>query len=330
MMRSSRKIPHRFVVVVAVAVGWLCGFFCVVHANNNNNNNKLDPCAPPLKLEKDLRHIIHQSQAQFRFKYNQIIDYSISDGRSCLRNLANEERQWFGMTKLHDDDDDVSSITTRKTVMALLFFLRGNLSAAHEVILGVNLRNMEEGEYAASHRGETSWNDDHPLSIEDDIVHSLIHMCEGDNVGEGGYLGWENAKYWAAGGDKKWYNSPQPKEDGSSVENALIEHPVYQALHKVAIKQNLSHCVDRLWPKEGRTHDIIAGGGKYRTVAVPSNCWDPFHFIELNLQRERLHAEIRQQLDKLQEMLVMLLLRFTLIQSYANTSIIDLDDSLII
>jgi len=34
-------------------------------------------------------------------------------------------------------------------------------------------------------------------------LHALIHRSEGHYVGEGGHLGYENAKYWLAGGHKK-------------------------------------------------------------------------------------------------------------------------------
>ena len=92
------------------------------------------------------------------------------DGTSSLRSLV--------------DNDIIDLLKQQKTyyhrIAAILLLFRGNLEAAsHEVVLGVSPAELEEAEYAASHPGETSWSEDHPLTTASDMIHSIIHRLEG-------------------------------------------------------------------------------------------------------------------------------------------------------
>ena len=289
-------------------------------------------------IPNDMKEMIQSSQSKSHpfnhLRKNTPINYSIMQGTSCLRGLEADQRQLCDILRRRQQETTSSEAGKnddgKKTMLAILLFLRGNISAAHEVLLGVTLENLDEAEYAATHRGQTSWNEDHPLSIEDDILHSLIHLSEGKEVGEGGYMGLENAKYWAAGGDKKWYNdnddSLNEKEEAS-----LVCHPVYEALRKLVTQQKLHTCMDLLWPKDTKTHEIIAGGGTYRRVTVPSHCWDPFQFIDLISKPEELAGDMRNELEGIHRGLVLLLLRYTLLQEYSSKTVSTaLEDGIII
>ena len=153
---------------------------------------------------------------------------------------------------------------------------------------------MLDAEYAATHRGETSWTDDHPLDDVDDIIHSLINRIEGSLVGEGGYTGYENAKYWAAGGPKKLAMAE------------ICEHPVCRALVILATRkadlfsEHSSLLLATLIPSQTVEHKIIAGGGKSRTVSVPAGNWDSLALIDL-WQQASSSLTMRSQLLKLLE-----------------------------
>ena len=155
---------------------------------------------------------------------------------------------------------------------------------------------MLDAEYAATHRGETSWTDDHPLDDVDDIIHSLINRIEGSLVGEGGYTGYENAKYWAAGGPKKLAMAE------------ICEHPVCRALVILATRkadlfsEHSSLLLATLIPSQTVEHKIIAGGRKFRTVSVPAGKWDSLGLIDLWQQASSsLSLTMRSQLLKLLE-----------------------------
>ena len=93
--------------------------------------------------------------------------YSIFDGTSALRSfLADDDDEndldvfrpsSFGMYGLRNPP------AFYRTAAALLLS-RGNLEAAHEVILGVTPHNLDEAEFAATHRGQTDWAERHPLT----------------------------------------------------------------------------------------------------------------------------------------------------------------------
>jgi hypothetical protein len=210
------------------------------------------------------------------------LDYSLFAGHSSLRTLPVQ----------------TAGILTTKTLLACLLLLQGHLDAAHEVILGVQWNNPEEAEYAATHRGETDWAEEHPPSDHDDLVHSIIHRLEGDSKGEGGHAGFENAKYWVAGGPKL----------RSFIGNSTVVHRTLRRLCK-RVAPSLE---GKLIAERERSHEIIAGGGggNRRTVHVARGCFDPVAFIDLcqsrawddelrNLQITELLLLVRYELLKL-------------------------------
>ena len=87
------------------------------------------------------------------------LEYSIFRGDSSLRSLPEYQSRWIG--------------EYGKSVSALMLFLSGSMDAAHEVILGVTPDVIGEAEYAATHPG-SGWYQNHPLSTEDDWIHSII------------------------------------------------------------------------------------------------------------------------------------------------------------
>jgi hypothetical protein len=190
--------------------------------------------------------------------------YNITkQGRSSLRNLTPSESEYVQLSENRFGD---TSNRTSIILAPLLILLHGgqySLDKAHELILGVNRTNIEQAEYAATHPGKTSWSVDHPLDADQDLLHALIHRLEGEKVGEGGHTGFENAKYWLAGGDKML----------ESVE----DHVVKDHLKEFVLKRNYLHHLD-LVPLETRTYSIIAGGGKRRDVVVESGTFDFFRF----------------------------------------------------
>ena len=100
----------------------------------------------------------------------------------------------------NEGDNKSYSTRTKKALWALELTGQGYLDAAHDVILGVTTwEDLDLAEYAATHSGLTNWSQTHPLSDVDDVIHSMIHRLEGSAVGEGGYTGYQNAKYWLAG-----------------------------------------------------------------------------------------------------------------------------------
>jgi hypothetical protein len=224
------------------------------------------------------------------------LDYFIFGGRSALRRddegIATAERS----TIMQEDRPHDRHVTTSdgsyarcigrnyggedksellrlhpelpKACLALLLLMEGRGDEAHEAVLGVTLENFREAEHAATHP-PSNWSRLHPLSDDDDVVHSLLHRWEGDSVGEGNHTGWENAKYWACGGPKRL--------DG----NDLGAHPVRRAL--VALASERAPNLVRLGvvaPTPG-VHRIVADGGSHRVVSVPPGCWNPVQFINV-------------------------------------------------
>jgi len=188
--------------------------------------------------------------------------YNITkQGRSSLRSLTPSESEFVQLSEILFLGNRTSII-----LAPLLILLHGeqySLDKAHELILGVNRKNIEQAEYAATHPGKTSWSVDHPLNADQDLLHALIHRLEGENIGEGGHTGFENAKYWLAGGGKML----------KSVE----DHVVKDNLKEYVLKRKYLHHLD-LVPLETRTYNIIAGGGKRRDVLVKSQTFDFFRF----------------------------------------------------
>jgi hypothetical protein len=148
----------------------------------------------------------------------------------------------------------------------VLLLLREQVDAAHELILGVTWNNKEEAEYAATHRGQTNWTQEHPLTDKDDAIHAALHRLEGSARGEGNHTGYDNAKYWLAGGPKALEKPAQ--------------HVVRTALARIA-RERAPCCVDAGVISSGAKHVIIAGGGKTRNVCVPEGEWDGFVFVDI-------------------------------------------------
>jgi hypothetical protein len=214
---------------------------------------------------------------------NQSLNYTIFSGRSALRDLPPpppplldewREERWNPPPAVK-----TNSTTSFKAIWALELLTAGHLDAAHEVLLGVTFDELEAAEYAATHRGQTTWNQDHPLDETDDFLHSMIHRLEGPQTGEGGYTGHENAKYWFAGGPKAL----------SSLPSSSSEHPVYRALSEYAsqVHPNLvrrpsstSSILPTLIPAADVSHEIIAGGGRNRTVQVRAGSWDGIDLVD--------------------------------------------------
>jgi hypothetical protein len=208
--------------------------------------------------------------------------YSIFSGRSILRTVV-------------PSIQDVRS----KQYLALKFLIEKNLDAAHEVILGVNWTNIQEAEYAATHPGMTNWNQRHPLSNEDDLLHSILHRLEGNHIGEeGNYSGWENAKYWATGGPKR------------HVCFSPYHHPIHQALCQLC-PQIAPTLKSYLITKKTRYHHSIPSGdkGRLRSICIEPNCWDPISYINLCH-----YSEWTDELKAIQIAEILLLLRMELLK----------------
>ncbi|CAJ1954733.1 unnamed protein product [Cylindrotheca closterium] len=244
------------------------------------------------------------------------------------------------------DNDDT------KAQVALLLLLAGHGDAAHDVLLGATLDNLKDAEYAATHRGQTNWAQEHPLSDLEDVLHSLIHrIYEGSRVGEGGYTGYENAQYWCAGGPKQYQEPIMAREMKIMNKNAAriptstgVLAKVYQELCQLALKKapicvsrgiiaqasppgttaSKHHDADDNKSAAGTViHSIIAGGGKFRDVHVPEKCWDPIVFCQLLLENESTNSEkddesqlsLQQELDYLTEKELELLAKYLLLVS---------------
>jgi hypothetical protein len=218
-------------------------------------------------------------------RHQQFLEYGIFRGHSALRILPESELATiFAPEELRSE-----------TLRATLLLLRGHGDAAHETLLGVTLDNLVEAEYAATHPGQTDFSVKHPLSKYDDMLHSLIHRWEGTLKGEGNHTGYENAKYWAAGGPKN-VDVVCHLFSNYLMQYACLECPL-------AVSQGV------IAAKDGCEHEIIAEEGNHRTVKVPGNCWDPFAFIEILCRSkaedkdEAISSENKQLLhDQLQQL----------------------------
>ena len=184
---------------------------------------------------------------------------------------------------------------------ATLLFLKGYSDAAHEVLLGVNMENIKEGEYAASHRGQTNWAQEHPLSDAADILHAAIHrIVEGKELGEGDHTGYENAEYWLAGGPKLL--------DRPAV------HPVRDALARIA-RDHMPMCTAQgVIASEDTQYVVLSGGGRSRTVCVSCGQWDDFAFLKLceKWADGILDKDTEEEVAALQRAEIILLLRHEL------------------
>ena len=205
------------------------------------------------------------------------MQYEIFNGKSSFRSLTSQ--QLILCQKLH---------TKSKLLLVFYFLLKQNLDLAHEIILGVNTQNFQEAEYAASHPGQTSWSDDHPLSTLDDILHCIIHRFEGCNrskEGSGTYSGYENAKFWLVGGDKKLSTNDEHDLWTFMKEYVFKNDETRKKFGCLGLVVPEKHDDDDVDSHDGkinrREHSVIASGGARRTVSVGSGKWDEFRFIDL-------------------------------------------------
>ena len=142
-------------------------------------------------------------------------------------------------------------------------------------MLGENMTNHAE------QKEDATSSTDLPLTTEQDMLQVLIHRLEGQEVGDGGHVGYENAKYWLAGGDKKL--------------ESVSDHIVRRGMRDyVAQRSDRFQCLD-LIANDGssnsssrtskRIYGIIAGGGKSREVNVYEGEFDCFRFVDLCAKR---------------------------------------------
>lgn len=228
------------------------------------------------------------------------MQYSIFRGRSAVRDLVESDQYLVDPKELFGDTRNFCPLAAYRAC-AVLLLLRGHVDAAHDVVLGVTLDNLNEAEYAATHRGQTNWTQEHPLTDSADMIHAALHRLEGSAIGEGDYKGYENAKYWLAGGPKAL--------------NLPAKHRVRTRLARIA-RQQTPCCVERgvVAGKDGTKHTIIADGGKTRTICVLPGEWDGCVFIDLCEERERgkLTEEESKEITILQRAELILLLRHEL------------------
>ena len=194
------------------------------------------------------------------------MSYNISrQGTSTIRNLTSIEQNF-----LNNNRKPSSSIRG-----ALLILLHGEngIDKAHELILGVNITNIDRAEYAAKNHGKTSWSIDHPLDAYQTLLHAIIHRLEGSYVGEGGYTGYENSKYW-------YWKAISGDQSSKKIKR-------YEEILGGFVRTNKYHCLSLICNTTERTYDIIAGGKQKRKVYVRSGEFDYFRFVDLCALREK-------------------------------------------
>jgi len=211
--------------------------------------------------------------------------YEIFEGKSSLRHLTKSESRSLTLS-LKEREYKQTQILINKhkddkntlVLPILIFLLKGKLDIAHELILGETTQNIADAEYAATHPGETSWSVDHALTTIDDILHCIVHRFEGINKSkEGGgiYAGYDNAKFWVAGGDKGLEYVADHKLWHHMKEYVTKHHERFHCLGLVA--PIIQGCTTR----DERKYEIIASKGKKRFVPVKAGMWDEFRFIDL-------------------------------------------------
>lgn len=213
-----------------------------------------------LDEESSVHNLIQN--APYRMSYN-----ISNEGKSTFRNLSPLEQIMFR-------DVHPSSSSSIRGPLWIMLYGESGMDKAHECILGVNMTNIEEAEYAATHPGETSWSVDHPLDAAQTMLHALIHRLEGPFVGEGGYTGYENSKYWywkAIHGDE------------NDVKDHM-HHPVGRILRDF-VRKDRYECLSLISNTTGRTYEIISGGGKKRNVHIDNGEFDYYRFVDLCAMR---------------------------------------------
>jgi len=265
--------------------------------------------SPTPPLDALLGDLLREDCSTFRKPL--FMDYSIfRQGISALRSAA-----------ARDVLKQFSCLTKSAKAAALLW--KGYGDAAHEVILGVDWQDeasITGAEYAATHPGQTSWSVDHPLSDVDDLLHSILHRCEGEAIGEGGHSGWDNAKYWAAGGPKQYQRLAPKLESRGPGAGECHESPrdiIYEALKVWAglcAPQCVALVVEAPAVHDTKKHSILAEGGQSRIVRVEPEYWDPFAFIDLCSRKQQLSVEIQKEIERVQEMELKLVIHYELLQ----------------
>lgn len=226
------------------------------------------------------------------------MQYSIFQGASAVRSIPECDEHLINLKALFGVTTSTSATAAQYRACAILLLLRGLTDAAHDVILGVTPHNFEEAEYAATHRGETNWTQEHPLSDSADMIHAVLHRLEGSLKGEGGYKGYENSKYWLAGG-------PKALESPAKLSVRTVLARIAQDSAPYCVADGVVAC------EEGAKHSIIADGGNTRTVCVAAGEWDGFIFADLCERREygELSKEQADEVTMLQREELMLSLR---------------------
>ena len=161
---------------------------------------RIDDLSIPIASKAILDRAFEDSMILSR-KTSLQMDYGLFRGVSTLRSLSTEDKNLldpshYGIESLQTEQQKSSFYR----MVAILLLLRENLGAAHEVLLGVTVSELQVAEHAATHPGQTPWAENHPASFEDtsDWIHSVIHRYEGANIGEGNHTGYFNAMYWIA------------------------------------------------------------------------------------------------------------------------------------
>lgn len=96
----------------------------------------------------------------------------------------------FSLCSIYMVQQSVSS--SPYLVAAIIFLLDNYPDISHELVLGVTFDNytISQAEYAATHPGNNTWSKQRPtLSTSSDLLHSILHRLEGEQLGEGGYSG---------------------------------------------------------------------------------------------------------------------------------------------
>ena len=239
--------------------------------------------------------------------------YSIFNGTSSLRTLAEDD-----LDVLRPSSIGVYGVRNSPAfhrAAAALLLSRGRLEAAHEVVLGVTPHNLDEAEYAATHRGQTDWSATHPLTDTADRIHSIIHRLEGSALGEGNHTGYANAKYWILGGPKELV-CPEPHPIRNELRRRVLQHAPNLLNRGIIAGEG----------KDGRgpIHQVIAGGEKMREVRIPPGEWDDVAFIDVCRLRsenrdvcepDRLSEEECREIEILQETELLLLIQHELIKA---------------
>lgn len=243
--------------------------------------------------------------------------YSIFGGTSVLRSFLADDGGENDVDVFRPSSFGVYGLRNPPAfyrAAAALLLSRGNLEAAHEVILGVTPYNLDEAEYAATHRGQTDWAERHPLTDTADRIHSIIHRLEGPALGEGNHTGYDNAKYWILGGPKELACPAS-----CPIRDELLRIALEHAPRCCCCVENGRGAIVAGQGEDGRgsIHRIIAGGGgegTTREVRIPPGEWDEVAFIDMCRLRTEgvLSEEECREIALLQEAELLLVIRHEL------------------